>query len=47
MNRRKEAKLHKTNIGVRTYVSMKVRDINYKIREGKIRRIRKEPVGWM
>ena len=42
----KEAKGNKTKIGVGNSVTVKVRDIDEKIREGKIRRMRKELVGF-
>ena len=43
----KETKRDKTNIGVGTSVAVKVELIDEKIREGKIRSMRKELVGWM
>ena len=43
--RRKEAKRDKTKIGVRTSVTVKIRDIDEKTRDGKTRRMRKELVG--
>ena len=45
LKRRKESKRYKTKIGVRTSVTVKVVDINEKIREGKIRSMMKDLVG--
>ena len=45
--RRKEAKRDKMKIGVGDYVTVRVGEINEKIREGKSRMMRKELVGWM
>ena len=45
--RRKEEKWDKTKIGVGTSVTVKVGEIDEKIREGESRRMRKELVGWM
>ena len=43
--RRKEEKQDKTKIGVGTSLTVKVGDIDDKIREGKSRRMRKDMVG--
>ena len=45
IKRRKEENRDKTRIVVGTSVSVKVKEINEKIREGKIRSMRKELVG--
>ena len=45
--RSREEKRDKAKIGVGTSVTVKVGEIDEKIREGKSRRMRKELVGWM
>ena len=45
MNRSKEAKQEKTKIGVGASVTVKIVDIDEKIREGEILRMRKELFG--
>ena len=47
MKRRKEAKQDRRNIGVGAYITVKVGDIDEKIREGKSRKMRKDLVVWM
>ena len=45
--RRNEEKRYKANIGVETSVTVKVKEIEENIREGKTRRMKKELVGRM